>query len=38
MGQKGIRQIAASTLRAIYASSDLIDEEYRKNPVHRQLF
>ncbi|OOR83031.1 [protein-PII] uridylyltransferase [Moraxella canis] len=38
MGQKGIRQIAASTLRAIYAASDVIDEDYRNNPMHRQLF
>lgn len=38
MGRQGIRQIAASTLRAIYLSSGLIDDAYRANSEHRRLF
>lgn len=38
MGRQGIRQIAASTLRAIYLASSLIDEEYRANEAHQRLF
>lgn len=38
MGQHGIKKIAASTLRALYLSSHLIDDDYRANPKHRALF
>lgn len=38
MGRQGIRQITASTLRAICLSSDLIDENYRANSEHQRLF
>ncbi|MCP3896839.1 MAG: [protein-PII] uridylyltransferase [Moraxella sp.] len=38
MGQHGIKKIAASTLRALYLSSHLIDDAYRANLKHRALF
>ncbi len=38
MGQLGIKQITASTLRAIYQASTHIDDEYRADSEHRRLF
>ncbi|USZ14193.1 [protein-PII] uridylyltransferase [Moraxella sp. FZFQ2102] len=38
MGQRGIKQITASTLRAIYLASPVIDDEYRGKPEHQALF
>ncbi len=38
MGQYGVKRIAAATLRQILAASQLIDENYRENPAHQQLF
>lgn len=38
MGQKGVKQVAASTLRLIYTNSHLIDDEFRQNTQCQQLF
>lgn len=38
MGNLGIKKIAASTTRAIFAASSLIDDDYRNHPEHRRLF
>ncbi|MFB6347997.1 [protein-PII] uridylyltransferase [Moraxella sp. ZJ142] len=38
MGQQGISQITASTLRAMYLASALVDEKYRSIDEHRRLF
>ncbi|WFF38909.1 [protein-PII] uridylyltransferase [Moraxella nasibovis] len=38
MGQRSIKKVAASTLKALRLASTHIDDAYRQNPTHRALF
>lgn len=38
MGQKNTAKLTAKALQALYQAKDLIDDDYRKNPIHQQLF